>query len=143
MSRQYLQSSHPHHPLIPFFFVLFLAFYLNSARKVGLGAQDLLALAADLLDPGVVVQVAGHLGAAESGSDLKGLCRRDAQHRVRQLGLQLVEAGLAQAGGHIADHTGHGAADRVVGLLCFDDTLLKFAPARDFSIGQKKKKIQA
>ena len=33
---------------------------------------------------------------------------------MAELGFQLVETGLAQANGHVADHAGHGSADAVV-----------------------------
>lgn len=33
---------------------------------------------------------------------------------MAELGFQLVEAGLTQANGHVADHAGHGSTDAVV-----------------------------
>lgn len=66
---------------------------------------------------------AGHLGAAEAGADLEALGRRDREHGVCELGLELVEDGLAEAGGNATDDTGHRAANRVLGFLCADDAL--------------------
>lgn len=89
---------------------------LDAAGVVGLGSEALIG--GD--DEGVVVNGARHLAAAEARADLEALGGGDAQHRVGQLRLQLVEAGLAQADGHVADDTGHGAADAV---LCIAELL--------------------
>ena len=76
----------------------------------------------------VVVLRAGHLRAAEAGADLEGLGRGDGEHRVRELGLELVEDGLAEAGGDVADHAGDGAADGVVGFFRAEDALVICEP---------------
>ena len=94
---------------------------LNAAGVVGLGGQALRAdgvvagASLDLGDgEGVVVDGAGDLAAAEARADLEALGGGNAEHGVRQLGLELVEAGLAQADGDVADHAGDGAADAVL-----------------------------
>lgn len=56
---------------------------------------------------------AGELAAAETGADGKGLCGGDGEHGVREHGLELVEAGFAEARGDVADDAGDCAADAV------------------------------
>lgn len=83
---------------------------LDTAGVVGLGDETSIGGG----DEGVVVDGTGHLAAAEARANLEALGGGDAQHRVGQLRLQLVEARLAQADGHVADHAGHGAANAIV-----------------------------
>lgn len=103
---------------------------LDAAGVVGLGGQALCAAGAglDLGDgEGVVVDGAGDLAATEARADLKALGGGDAEHGVRQLGLELVEARLAQADGDVADHAGDGAADAI---LVVPESLDHFCHAR-------------
>jgi hypothetical protein len=91
-----------------------------------LGARDAelggLGLADGLRDEeGVVVDGALHGGAAEAGADLESLDGGDAEHGVAEGGLELVEAGLAEARGGVADDAGDGAARRVVGVAQLGD----------------------
>ncbi len=46
------------------------------------------------------------------------------EHGVREHGLELVEARLAQATGGVANHTRHGAADAVVAVSELGDQVL-------------------
>lgn len=94
---------------------------LDTAGVVGFGGEPLLGggvgteLGCHVGDnEGVVVDRAGNLTAAEPGADLEALGGGDAEHRVGDLGLELVETGLAQADGHVTDHAGNGATDAVV-----------------------------
>lgn len=89
---------------------------LDTARVVGLGGET--PVGRD--NEGVIVDRAGHLAAAEAGANLEALGGGDAQHSVGQLRLQLVEARLAQADGHVADDAGHGSANAV---LCVAELL--------------------
>ena len=94
---------------------------LDTAGIVGLGGQTLLG---DRFgagagfnvrdDEGIVVDGAGHFAAAEARADFEALCCRDAEHGVCELGFELIEAGLAESDGHVADHAGYGAADAVL-----------------------------
>ena len=68
---------------------------LDTAGVVGLGGQVGGAGGSLRHDEGVVVDGAGHLAAAEAGADLEALGGGNAEHGVGELGLQLVEAGLA------------------------------------------------
>lgn len=73
-------------------------------------------------DKGVVMDGAGNFAAAEARADFEALSSRDAEHGVRELSLELIEARLAQADGDIADDASHGAADAVVGVtMLFDE----------------------
>lgn len=103
---------------------------LDAAGVVGagleLGARDAELGGLGLADgrgheEGVVVDGALHGGAAEAGADLEGLDGGDAEHGVAEGGLELVEAGLAEAGGGVADDAGDGAARRVVGVAQLGD----------------------
>lgn len=96
---------------------------LDTAGVVGASCQALLGAARgaraglDLRhDEGVVVDRAGDFAAAEAGADFEALGCGDAEHGVGELGLELVEAGLAQADGDVADDAGDCAADRVVAV---------------------------
>ena len=73
---------------------------------------------------GVVVDGALHGGAREAGADLEALDGGDAHHGVAEEGLELVEAGLAEARGRVADDAGDGAAGGVVGIFQLLDALL-------------------
>ncbi|RBQ72295.1 hypothetical protein VDGD_21454 [Verticillium dahliae] len=99
---------------------------LDAAAKVGLG-RELGARDAEAgrlgggagvvlggADKGVVVRRARDLAAGKARSDLEALGGWDAEHGVGEQGLELVEAGLAEAGGRVLDDAGDGAADRVV-----------------------------
>ena len=85
---------------------------LNTAGVVGLGLET--TILRD--DEGIVVDGTGHLATTEAGADLEALGGGNAQHGVRKLSLELVEAGLAQTHGNIADHTGDSSSDAVVGI---------------------------
>ena len=61
----------------------------------------------------------GDFAAAEAGADFEALGGWDGEHCVGDLGLEFVEAGLAQADGDVADHACHGAADAVVAVTVF------------------------
>lgn len=82
---------------------------LDTARVVSLGSE-----AGAVGHEGVVVDGAGDLAATETRADLETLGGRDAEHGVAELGFELVEAGLAQTDGHVADHTCDGSANAVV-----------------------------
>lgn len=97
---------------------------LDAAAEVGLGRQPGPGQARPVgarlhgvgrlgRDEGVVVDRAGHLAPAEPGPDLEALGRGDRQHGVREHGLDLVEARLAQAGRRVLDDARHRAADAV------------------------------
>ncbi|CRK12996.1 hypothetical protein BN1708_010697, partial [Verticillium longisporum] len=101
---------------------------LDAAAKVGLG-RELGARDAEAgrlgggagvvlggADKGVVVRRARDLAAGKARSDLEALGGRDAEHGVGEQGLELVEAGLTEAGGRVLDDAGDGAADRVVAV---------------------------
>lgn len=72
-------------------------------------------------DESVVVRRPRHLAPLEAGAEFEGLGRGDAEHGVRELGGQLVKAGLAEADGAVADHAGDGAADAVVAVTELGD----------------------
>lgn len=73
-------------------------------------------------DKGVIMNGAGDFAAAEARADFEALSSGDAEHGVGELSLELIEARLAQADGDIADDTGDGAADAVVGIaVLFDE----------------------
>lgn len=93
---------------------------LDTAGVVRLG-REALAAVCGRHGEGVVVNGARHLAAAEAGADLEALGCGDAEHGVRQLGFELVEAGLTQADGHVADHAGDCSADAVVVVAEFLD----------------------
>lgn len=92
---------------------------LDTTGVVGLGGEALVIRD----DEGVVVDGAGHLAAAEARANLEALGGGDAQHRVGQLSLQLIEARLAQTDGHVADHAGHGTTDAVLRIAELLDDL--------------------
>jgi hypothetical protein len=76
----------------------------------------------------------GNLAALEARADFEALGGRDREHGVRELSLELVEDGLTEAGGDIADDTDDGAADRVLSLLGANDALyavVSWAPRYD------------
>ena len=63
----------------------------------------------------------GHRGAAEAAADFKTLRGGQAEHRFGQIGLQAVENGLAEAGGHAAHDAFDDATDAVaLGADVFD-----------------------
>jgi len=74
-----------------------------------------------------------HLAPLEAGAEFEGLGRGDAEHSVCELGGQLVEAGLAEADGAVADHAGDGAADAVVAVAELGD--LDGHALRGFGVG--------
>lgn len=76
---------------------------------------------------------AGDLAAAKAGAELEALGGGDAEHGVRQAGLELVEAGLAQAAGDVADDAGHGSANAVLPVPEVGDALLH--PPRGVLVG--------
>lgn len=119
---------------------------LDAAAEVGLGGElragqagpvgaCLLCLLLGVLqavgrlggDEGVVVDGAGHLAAAEAGADLEALGRGDGQHGVREHGLELVKARLAEPRGRILDDARDGAADAVGAVAEGGDELLHAA----------------
>lgn len=67
---------------------------LDTAGVVCLGGEALDAVCGGNGE-GVVVDGAGHFAPAEAGTNLEALGCGDAQHRMRQLGFELVEAWLA------------------------------------------------
>lgn len=77
----------------------------------GLGSQARLHFRGS---EGVVVDGSGDLAATETRANLETLGGRDTEHGVGQLGLELVEARLAQTDGHVADHASHRATNAVV-----------------------------
>lgn len=93
---------------------------LDTAGVICLGSEALAAVCGGDGE-GVVVDGAWHLAAAEAGANLKTLGCGDAEHGVRQLGFEFVEAGLAQTDGHVANHAGDGSADAVVVVAEFLD----------------------
>ena len=68
------------------------------------------------LDERVVVLGALEQRAREAGADLKPLARGKAEHGLGEIGLELVEDGLAEADRRVADDAGHHAAERIA--LC-------------------------
>src|SRR5207302_6948709 len=64
---------------------------LHAARAIG-ARPHLVAFHVEL----VVVLRAAQIGAREARADLEGLARRQAQHRLGQIGLEAIEHGLAQ-----------------------------------------------
>lgn len=108
---------------------------LDAARVVGLGLQagagDARLLSSGIEgrggDEGVVVDAAEHLGAVEAGANLKALDCGDRHHGVGEGGLELVEAGLAEANGGVADDAGDGAASAVVLVAQFGNAVLHAA----------------
>lgn len=82
---------------------------LDTARVVGLGGKT-----GAVGDEGVVVDGARDLAATETRADFEALGGGDAEHGVAELGFELVEAGLTQTNGHVANHTCDGSADAVV-----------------------------
>ena len=74
------------------------------------------------LDPGIVVNGAGHFAAAEARADFEPFRRGDAKHGVRQCGFELVEDRLAKPDGCVADYARDRAADAVFRVaVLFDD----------------------
>lgn len=96
---------------------------LDTAGVVGAGREALSAVRRRGGDEGVVVDGPGHFASAEAGADLEALCGWDAEHCVRELGFQLVEARLAEPDGHVADHAGYCPADAVVVVAVVLDRL--------------------
>jgi hypothetical protein len=74
-------------------------------------------------DKGVVVPRPGDRRAREARADLEPLGRGDREHRVREQRLELVERGLPEPGGQVADDAGDDAADRVVRVAVLLDDL--------------------
>ena len=68
----------------------------------------------------IVVLRAPHPSGRKSRADLKTFCRRNAQHRFRQVRFELVEYGFAKTWGHAAHHTLNYAAD---GVTCVPNLL--------------------
>ena len=66
------------------------------------------------LDERVIVHGPRDLRPSETGPDFEALGRGNTQHRVRQLGLQLVETGLAQSSRTVANHARHRPANTVL-----------------------------
>jgi len=103
---------------------------LDTAGVVGAGCQALLgsggSAGAGLNlrgDEGVVVNRAGNFATAEARADFEALGRGNGKHGVSELGLELVEAGLAKADGDVADNAGDCATDAVVVVAIFLDDL--------------------
>lgn len=92
---------------------------LDSSRPVGGGAET----STLTLDEGVVVARPGNLAALEARADFEALGGGDGEHGVRELSLELVEDGLTESSGDIADDADDGTADRVLSLLGADDAL--------------------
>lgn len=42
---------------------------------------------------------------------------------MTQLGFKLIEDGLAETAGYIADHTSDSTTDGILSIFCFNDTL--------------------
>ena len=59
--------------------------------------------------------------AAETRANLEALCGRNAQHGVGQLGLHLVEAGLAQTRRYVTDNASDVTTDAVLLFLVLCD----------------------
>lgn len=87
---------------------------LNTTGVVGLGGKTLGAVLVGGNNERVVVNGTSNLAAAETGADLEALGGGDAEHGVRELGLELIEAGLAQADGYVTNHTCDGSTNAVV-----------------------------
>lgn len=103
---------------------------LNTAGVVGAGCQALLGSGSSAGaglnlrgDEGVVMDRAGDFAAAEAGADFEALGRGDGEHGVPELGLKLVEAGLAKSDRDIADDAGDCTTDAVVVVAVFLDDL--------------------
>lgn len=91
---------------------------LDATALIGCGGKF-----AVFENEGIVVATAGNLRAAEAGAYLKGFGGGDREHRVAQLGFELVEHGLAQSGWNIPDDTRDRAADGILCFLCTEDAL--------------------
>ena len=109
-------ESRPNHDVLP---VADAALY--AAGAVGASPDS-----ARVIVEEIVVFGAGHRDAAETGADLEALAGRQREHRLREVGLQLVEHRLAQTRRHSPRHRFDHAAQGVAvlaGLLdAFDDT---------------------
>ena len=81
---------------------------------------------------GIVVLRAGEARGGKAFAHFHGLDRAHAHEGIGQPGVQLVEAGLAQAGGHVAGHHLHHAAQGVPGGTGRGDALF---PERDHAVG--------
>ena len=75
-------------------------------------------------DEGVVVQRSWDLAPAEAGTNGEGFRRWDAHHGVCQQGFHLIETGLPETAGNVADDAGNSAADAVFTLLELGDHAL-------------------
>jgi hypothetical protein len=87
---------------------------LDAAAVVGGGAEPLLAVSSGLDHKQVVVLAAPHPRAREAAADLEPLRGRNGEHGVGEHGLELVEAGLAQARRHVTAHARHHASNAVL-----------------------------
>ena len=96
---------------------------LDTARVVSLSGKAGATGATLRSNEGVIVDRAGNLAAAETRTNLEALGGGDAEHGVGELGFQLVEAGLAQPDGDVADNACYGSADAVVVVAVFLDDL--------------------
>src|SRR5207249_1796843 len=84
---------------------------LNAAAAVAARAHAV-ALHVEL----VVVLQAGEVGAGEAGADLEALAGRQAEHRLRQVGLEPVENRLTPARRAPPNGAGDRTAERIAGL---------------------------
>lgn len=82
---------------------------------------------------GIIVNGPRNLASSETGADLETLGGGNAEHGVCELGLELVEAGLAETAGHVTDDAGDGAADTVVAIPVVGDQV--HDPLGSFLIG--------
>ncbi|KAI6764649.1 hypothetical protein HG531_012536 [Fusarium graminearum] len=88
---------------------------LNTARVVRLGLE---------LGAGDACLLRGGVEGGGWHEGLEGLDGGDGHHGVGEGGLQLVEAGLAETRGRIADDAGDGSASAVVGVSQLSDACL-------------------
>ena len=80
-------------------------------------------------DESVVVDGARDLGASEAGADFEALGGGDGEHGMREHRLELVEAGLTETDGDVADYAGYGATDAVFFVAVAGDQVRHFVVA--------------
>jgi hypothetical protein len=65
----------------------------------------------------------GNFSSFEAGPDLECLGGWDGKHGMAECSFELVKHWFTQARRNVANDTGHGSTDRVLGILCPDDSL--------------------
>jgi hypothetical protein len=65
----------------------------------------------------------GNFRPSKAGPNLERFGSRNRKHRMTEHGFELVKDRFSQAGGNVADDAGHSSTDRILGILCSDDSL--------------------